>query len=100
MGKGGGMEKIRRIARTIYFMVAMVVSLLVMCLPLLVAIGDILVPCFLISTFTCLTCHTFNQHLRIYAFKTSLTDIPLVSIIRSLLITCMLCFLLLYLFHF
>ncbi|WOH09820.1 hypothetical protein DCAR_0729279 [Daucus carota subsp. sativus] len=84
----GWVEKMRRIARTIYFMVAMVASLLVMSLPLLIAIGDVLLPALLISSFTCVTCHSFLHHLRRYAFNSSLTDIPLVSLIRSLLITC------------
>lgn len=83
----GLMEKLRRIARTIYFMVAMVASLLVMSLPLLVAIGDVLFPALLISSFTCVTCHSFLHHLHRYAFNSSLIDIPLVSVVRSLLIT-------------
>lgn len=88
-GSKGWVEKLRRIARTIYFMIAMVASLLVMSLPLLVAIGDVLLPALLISSFTCVTCHSIHHHLRRYAFNSSLTDIPLVSVIRSLLITCM-----------
>lgn len=87
-GSKGWVEKLRRIARTIYFMIAMVASLLVMSLPLLVAIGDVLLPALLISSFTCVTCHSIHHHLRRYAFNSSLTDIPLVSVIRSLLITC------------
>lgn len=90
MAKGGYfLEKVRRCVRTVFFMVAMVASLLVSSLPLLVAIGDMLVPCVLISSFTCVTCYGFKEHLHRYAFKSSLTDIPLVSFIRSLIITCM-----------
>ncbi|PQQ15887.1 uncharacterized protein Pyn_37467 [Prunus yedoensis var. nudiflora] len=89
MAKGGYfLEKVRRCVRTVFFMVAMVASLLVSSLPLLVAIGDMLVPCVLISSFTCVTCYGFKEHLHRYAFKSSLTDIPLVSFIRSLIITC------------
>ncbi|KAA8540453.1 hypothetical protein F0562_024628 [Nyssa sinensis] len=84
----GGFEKVRRCLRTIYFMVAMVASLLVLSAPLLVAIGDILVPGLLISSFTCVRCYSFKEHLHRYAFRSSLTDIPLVSVIRSLIITC------------
>lgn len=65
------------------------VSLLVSSLPVLVAIGDVLVPCVLVSSFTCVRCYGFKEHLNRYAFKSSLTDIPLVSVIRSLIITCM-----------
>ncbi|KAF5726908.1 hypothetical protein HS088_TW22G00593 [Tripterygium wilfordii] len=81
-------EKLRRIARTVFFMVAMVVSLLVSSLPVLVAIADVLVPCVLVSSFTCVRCYGFKEHLRRYAFKSSLTDIPLVSVIRSFIIIC------------
>ncbi|VVA36563.1 PREDICTED: alpha/beta [Prunus dulcis] len=89
MAKGGYfLEKVRRCVRTVFFMVAMVASLLVSSLPVLVAIGDMLVPCVLISSFTCVTCYGFKEHLHRYAFKSSLTDIPLVSFIRSLIITC------------
>lgn len=83
----GLIEKLRRITRTIYFVIAMVASLLVMSLPLLVAIADVLFPALLISSFTCVTCHSFLHHLHRYAFNSSLIDIPLFSVIRSLLIT-------------
>ncbi|KAL5824981.1 hypothetical protein ACOSQ3_021044 [Xanthoceras sorbifolium] len=82
------LEKTRRIVRTVFFMVAMVASLMVSSLPVLVAVGDVLVPCVLISSFTCVNCYGFKEHLRRYHFKSSLTDIPLVSVIRSLIITC------------
>lgn len=81
-------EKGRRIARTVFFMVAMVASLLASSLPLLVAIVDIIVPCVLVSSFTGVTCYGFKEHLGRYAFKSSLTDIPLVSIARSIIIIC------------
>lgn len=87
-----GWERLRRCLRTVFFMLAMLASLLVQCLPLLVAIGDVLVPCVLVSSFTCVRCYGFKQHLRRYAFKSSLVDIPLVSVLRSLLITCTLSF--------
>lgn len=89
MAKGGPVgERLRRIVRTLFFMVAMVVSLLVSSLPLLVAIGDVLVPFVLISSFTCIGCYGLKEHLQRYAFKSSLTDIPLVSVVRSLIIIC------------
>ncbi|KAK8584762.1 hypothetical protein V6N13_138711 [Hibiscus sabdariffa] len=81
-------EKARRIVRTAFFMVAMLASLLASSLPLLVAICDITVPFLLLSSFTCITCHGFHEHLRRYDFKNSLTDIPLVSVLRSIIITC------------
>lgn len=87
-GGKGGMEKVRRAWRTVYFMVAMVASLVVQSAALLVAIGDVMVPCILIQSFTCVRCYSFREHLQRYAFKSSLMDIPLVSIVRSLIITC------------
>ncbi|KAF7814338.1 putative haloalkane dehalogenase [Senna tora] len=87
--KGGQcLEKTRRCVRTVFFMVAMLVSLLVTSLPVLVAVVDVLVPCVLLSYFTCVSCYGFKEHLHRYAFKSSLTDIPLVSVIRSLIILC------------
>lgn len=93
MGSGGkGMlEKMKRFLKIIYFMVAMLASLLVLSAPLIVAIGDVLVPSVLISSFTCVKCYSFKEHLNRYAFKSSLTDIPLVSVLRSLIITCVYC---------
>ncbi|KAG6425296.1 hypothetical protein SASPL_115724 [Salvia splendens] len=89
MAKGGlWWEKVRRGVRTVYFMVAMVSSLLLVALPVMVAIADAVFPCLLISSFTCVNCLSFREHLERYAFKSSLVDIPLVSIIRSLLIIC------------
>ncbi|CAN4086761.1 unnamed protein product [Withania somnifera] len=87
MGKGG-VEKIRRCLRTIYFMVVMLASLLMLSAPVMVAIGDVMLPSLLISSFTCVRCYSFKEHLHKYAFKTSFTDIPLVSILRSLIISC------------
>ncbi|XP_058226801.1 uncharacterized protein LOC131335456 [Rhododendron vialii] len=84
----GAFEKARRFVRTVYFMVAMVASLLVLSAPLLVSVVDILVPWVLVSSFTCVRCYSFQEHFRRYSFKTSLTDIPLVSIVRSVIITC------------
>ncbi|KAL8537548.1 hypothetical protein ACS0TY_012610 [Phlomoides rotata] len=87
--KGGWwLEKVRRGIRTVYFMVTMVSSLLVLLLPVVVAIIDAVLPCLLISSFSCVKCYTFREHLQRYSFKSSLMDIPLVSIIRSLVIIC------------
>ncbi|KAE8674088.1 Alpha/beta-hydrolase domain-containing protein isoform 2 [Hibiscus syriacus] len=81
-------EKVRRIVRTVIFMVTMMASLAGLSLPLMVALGDIMFPFLLLSSFTCVTCHGFNEHFRLYAFKSSLIDFPLVSILRSIIITC------------
>ncbi|XP_028756189.1 uncharacterized protein LOC114715481 [Neltuma alba] len=89
MAKGGQcFEKTRRCFRTVFFMVAMLVSLLVTSLPVLVALVDVLVPSVLLSNFMCVSCRSFKVHWRRYAFKSSLIDIPLVSVVRSLIILC------------
>ncbi|CAI9773646.1 unnamed protein product [Fraxinus pennsylvanica] len=86
--KGGWWwDKVRRVVRTVYFVVALVASLVVMSLPVMVAISDVVVMCLLILSFTCFNCYSFREHLQRYGFKSSLTDIPLVSTIRSLIIT-------------
>ncbi|KAL7099776.1 hypothetical protein ACP275_09G106700 [Erythranthe tilingii] len=82
------LEKVRRGVRTVYFMVVMVASLLVVSLPLVVAASDVVLPCLLIQSFVCVKCYSFREHLQRYAFRSSLVDIPLVSIARSLIITC------------
>ncbi|XP_058074602.1 uncharacterized protein LOC131223271 [Magnolia sinica] len=84
----GNLERIRRGLRTIFFMLTMVASLLVLSLPILVAAGDMLVSFALISSFTCFSCYGFRDQMQRYSFKSSLIDIPLVSVFRSLVITC------------
>ncbi|XP_077227286.1 uncharacterized protein LOC143860494 [Tasmannia lanceolata] len=84
----GNLERIRRGIRTVFFMLTLVASLLVFSAPILVAICDIFVLSVLISSFTCVRCHGFRDHMVRYGFRTSLIDIPLVSVIRSLVITC------------
>ncbi|KAF9612717.1 hypothetical protein IFM89_003259 [Coptis chinensis] len=91
MASGGGkgnLERVKRFIRTVFFMLTMVASLLILSAPVIVAIGDIMVPFVLLPHFTCVSCHGFKQHLRRYGFRTSFMDIPLVSLIRSLVITC------------
>ncbi|XP_077211583.1 uncharacterized protein LOC143846873 [Tasmannia lanceolata] len=84
----GNLERIRRGIRTIFFMLTLLASLLVFSAPVLVAMGDILVPSVLISSFTCVRCHSLRDHMVRYGFRSSLMDIPLVSVIRSLVIIC------------
>jgi hypothetical protein len=92
MAKGGQclFEKVRRCIRTVFFVVALVVSLIVTSLPVVVAVVDILVPFVLISNFTCVKCYSFKEHFHRYSFKSSLMDIPLVSVLRSFIIICIL----------
>ncbi|KAG6425354.1 hypothetical protein SASPL_115784 [Salvia splendens] len=87
--KGGWwLEKLRRAVRTAYFVVVMVASLLAVSLPLVVSVCDAILPCLLIPSFTCIGCVGLKEHLRRYAFRSSLVDIPVVSIVRSLIILC------------
>lgn len=81
-------EKARRCLRTMFFVAAMTASLLASSLPVLITVADVVVPCLIVSSITCLTCHSPAQHFRQYSFKTSLIDVPLVSLIRSLVIIC------------
>ncbi|KAJ0985642.1 hypothetical protein J5N97_003998 [Dioscorea zingiberensis] len=87
-GGKGNLERIRRGFRTVFFMLIMVASLLVLSAPLLLGVGDVLVSLALASRYACATCYGLREHLRRYEFRSSLMDIPLVSIIRSLIITC------------
>ncbi|KAJ3685283.1 hypothetical protein LUZ61_014447 [Rhynchospora tenuis] len=92
-GNKGGIEKLRRGVRTVFFMLTMLASLLVASAPALVALGDIAVSVALASRLTSAGRHVstglgLRGHLREYGFRSSLLDIPLVSIVRSLIITC------------
>lgn len=88
VGGKGNLERVRRGLRTAFFMLTMVASLLVSSAPVLVAVGDVTVSLVLASRFTCARCYSVRDHLERYGFKSSLMDIPLVSIVRSLVITC------------
>ncbi|KAG1367565.1 hypothetical protein COCNU_14G000330 [Cocos nucifera] len=87
-GGKGNLERIRRGLRTAFFMLTMVASLLVSSAPVLVTVGDVTVSLALASRFACARCYSVRGHLERYGFKSSLMDIPLVSIVRSLAITC------------
>ncbi|KAH7299016.1 hypothetical protein KP509_25G069600 [Ceratopteris richardii] len=88
-GRGSKSESVKRAFRTVFFMVIMVASLLVSSLPLLVSLVDVIAPCVLLSTFTCCrSCFKLHHDWETYSFRTSLMDIPLVSLVRSLIIFC------------
>ncbi|CAF2081159.1 BnaA06g01510D [Brassica napus] len=84
-------EKARRCLRTIFFVAAMTASLLASSLPVLITVADVVIPCLIVSSITCLTCHSTAEHLRQYNFKTSFIDVPLISLLRSLAIICLSC---------
>ncbi|XP_031495334.1 uncharacterized protein LOC116260935 [Nymphaea colorata] len=89
------MEKsgsIRRALKTTIFMAAMIgslLSLLVFTAPLLLVLTDMLLPSALLYTFTPFSSvRSVAILLRNYDFRSSLVDIPLISIARSVVITC------------
>jgi len=89
MGSGrGSLESFRRGIRTAFFMLFMLGSLLVVSAPVFVAIADIVIPLAFLSTFTCTTCHSLKLDWGSYSFRSSLVDIPLISVVRSLIIVC------------
>jgi hypothetical protein len=64
-------------------------SFLISSMPLLVSIADIAIPCTLLSTFTCCeSCFSFRIDWSSYNFRSSLVDIPFVSLVRSVVAIC------------
>jgi hypothetical protein len=86
-GKGWA-ERASRAAKTVWFVVALLASLLVASAPALMATGDVAVALWLEVRLGCLRCHSLWDHLQRYSFRNSLADIPLVSVVRTLVITC------------
>ncbi|RDX85781.1 hypothetical protein CR513_32977 [Mucuna pruriens] len=81
-------EKYKRILRgvkIVFFLITMVISLLLFSAPVLLVIADALVPSALLSA---ISPSSLFSHFENYDFGYSLIDIPLVSIIRSLVIFC------------
>ncbi|KAK9061048.1 hypothetical protein SSX86_018228 [Deinandra increscens subsp. villosa] len=90
--------------KTLFFLVTMIISFMFFSAPILLAVADALLPTALLSaslsapsdspplpdsaasTFSFL--QTLNSHLTNYDFRSSLIDIPIISIIRSAIILC------------
>lgn len=88
-GGKGWAERVRRGVRTAWFMVVMMASLLVASAPALVAAGDVAVALWLEVRLGCFRGDGgLRGHLQRYRFRNSLADIPLVSVVRSVVITC------------
>ncbi|CAI9772236.1 unnamed protein product [Fraxinus pennsylvanica] len=66
----------------------MLISLLLFSAPILLVIADALLPTALLSASLSLNLQALSSHLNNYDFRSSLIDIPLVSIIRSAIILC------------
>ncbi|TKY56862.1 hypothetical protein E2542_SST21308 [Spatholobus suberectus] len=81
-------EKSKRILRgvkIVFFLITMVISLLLFSAPVLLVIADAFVPSALLSASSP---SSLFSHFENYDFGYSLIDIPLVSIVRSLVIFC------------
>ncbi|KAM3262269.1 hypothetical protein ACQJBY_052776 [Aegilops geniculata] len=83
-----------RWAKTAFFLVSMLASLLLVCAPpLLIVLLDLLLPPALLSNFLRAgahhaSAHTLLDQARGFHFRSSLVDLPAVSAARSLLILC------------
>lgn len=89
--KGKLLTRPWRWAKTLFFLLAMVASLLVVCAPpLLIVVLDLLVPTSLVSTSSdpAFSAAPLAAQLRDFNFRTSLVDVPILSAARSLLILC------------
>ncbi|KAL3834846.1 hypothetical protein ACJIZ3_009582 [Penstemon smallii] len=77
--------------KTLFFLITMLLSLLLFSAPVILIIVDALLPAALFSASLSpspLTLQTISSYLNNYDFRSSLIDIPLLSIIRSAIILC------------
>lgn len=93
-------EKSRRVVRvvkTVFVLITMLISLLLFSAPVLLVIADALLPSAILSASAAAVAaspssssplETLSFHFRNYDFRYSLIDIPLISILRSLIILC------------
>ncbi|KAE9606175.1 hypothetical protein Lalb_Chr10g0105131 [Lupinus albus] len=83
-------HRILRVVKTFFFLITMVMSLLLLSAPVLLVIADAFLPSVLLSALSTssLSFQSFHSLFNNYNFRYSLIDIPLVSIIRSLIIFC------------
>ncbi|XP_073001743.1 uncharacterized protein [Typha latifolia] len=76
-----------RWAKTLFFLLSMLASLLFICAPpLLIVVLDLLLPPSLLST--SLHHDSLSSRLKNFTFRSSLIDVPIISIARSLIILC------------
>ncbi|KAI3994390.1 hypothetical protein MKX01_012647 [Papaver californicum] len=93
-------SKVMRGVKTVFFLITMLASLLIISAPVLLIITDSLLPSALLSaasSFSSSSSYNYSSlsllqslssHLNNYDFRSSLVDIPLISIIRSAVIFC------------
>ncbi|MQL89672.1 hypothetical protein Taro_022238 [Colocasia esculenta] len=86
------LRRLWRAVKTLFVLVAMLASLLLLTGPLLVAALDMLIPSALYTAFVApLSPGSLAAQLRDYDFRSSLVDVPLLAIARSLVIICVYC---------
>ncbi|XP_031488302.1 uncharacterized protein LOC116256177 [Nymphaea colorata] len=83
-GKGLG-EKFRRALRTLYFMAALLTSLLLCSATVLAAVADVLVSSALLLVFAG---GNLRSQFERYGFRHSFVDVSIISVIRSLIVLC------------
>lgn len=99
MGFSSKEEKSRRVVRvvkTVFFLITMLISLLLFSAPVLLVIADTLLPSAILSaaasaplpSSSSSPLESLSFHFRNYDFRYSLIDIPLISILRSIIIIC------------
>ncbi|TQD83359.1 hypothetical protein C1H46_031069 [Malus baccata] len=87
-------EKSKRVLRgvkTVFFLITMLISLLLFSAPILLVIADTLLPSAILSassSSSLISLEALSSHFNNYDFRSSLVDIPLISIIRSAVIFC------------
>lgn len=90
--KEGRLRSLWRGAKTLFFLLNMLISLLFLSAPVLLAITDSLVPSLLLSASLSpspgLSLRSLRSHLSNYDSRRSLVDVPIISIIRSAIILC------------
>lgn len=83
--------RVLRWVKTLFFLISMLISLLLFSAPILIVIADTLLPSLLLSVSispSYLSVQTVSSYLSNYDFRYSLVDIPIISIVRSVIILC------------
>ncbi|MBA0627204.1 hypothetical protein Godav_004747 [Gossypium davidsonii] len=82
-------RRIWRVLKTVFFLITMAISFLVFSAPVFLVLADALLPSALLSASlspSYLSLQSLSSHFDNYDFRSSLIDIPLISIIRSAVI--------------
>ncbi|CAN4107049.1 unnamed protein product [Withania somnifera] len=79
-------RKVLRWIKTLFFLISMLISLLLFSAPIVIVIADTLLPSLLL--FAPQPSVAISEYLNNYDFRYSLIDIPLISIVRSVIVLC------------